>query len=504
MIYGFSNFGYDGSLVTVNADFSEGNSTDILGFADSLIAETKARVKSAIQNSGFDYPNKKVLVTLSPADLKKDSPVFDLPIALSILSNTSEKVLVMGELDSMGNLRPVRESFVACQKAIEKGIKYAILPEGSSAPDGIKICFVKKLKEAFIAFDNECFKNFNEIKLPFNSDIEFKNDNLLGDYSLDDYNTLVDNNLKFAMTVAVAGKHNLLVIGHPGCGKDAMIEKLPQILPQLSLEESQSTTRIHSLAGLVKTNENYITKRPFRQPHTSASIEGMCGGGINCRPGDVSLAHNGILFLDEASEFRSSCLQTLRVPMENHSITLSRAGRTTCYPSDFQLVMATSPCPCGNYGDKDKICLCSHKIKEMYWRKFPSPLLDRMEIRFDFNSNDVLTTDKMTVEKMQEMITTAWNMQKKRNEFNGRIAFTDSLKYDKEVFEKKFSNWFESEGLWKMAEGINSDSSLNWKRFQITLLARTIADMKGSEKISYIDFEIAKRLRADTYLDPAY
>lgn len=500
MIYGFSNFGYDGSLVTVNVDFSEGNTTDILGFADNLIAETRARVKSAIQNSGFDYPNKKVLVTLSPIDLKKDSPVFDLPIALSILSNTSEKVLVMGELFLSGDLRPVRESFVACQKAIEEGIKYAILPEGSSAPDGIKICFVKNLKEAFVALDNECFKNFNEIKSDFNSEIEFKNDS----NSLDAYDTLVDNNLKFAMTVAVAGKHNLLVIGQPGCGKTPMLQKLPQILPQLSFEETQSTTRIHSLAGLLRSHQRYMTERPFRTPHQSASIEGICGGGINCRPGEVSLAHNGILFLDEAIEFKSSCLQMLRVPMENHSITISRAGRTTCYPSDFQLVMATSPCPCGYYGYKDKNCICSQKMMELYWGKFSSPLLDRMEIRFNYNSNDVLTTDKMTVEKMQEMIATAWNIQKKRNEFNGRIVFTDSLKNDKEVFEKKFSNWFESEGLWKMAEGINSDSSLNWKRFQIILLARTIADMKGSEKISYIDFEIAKRLRADTYLDPAY
>lgn len=494
MIYGFSNFGYEGSLVTVAVDFRDGNTTEILGLADSLIVETREKIKSAIEQSGFEYPNKKVLVALSPADLKKDSSSFDLPIALSILSNTSEKVLVMGELFLSGDLKPVRESFFACQKAIEEGIKYAILPEGSTAPDGIKICFVKNLKEAFVALDNECFKNFNEIKSDFNSEIEFKNDS----NSLDDYNTLADNNLKFVMTVAVAGKHNLLTIGN--IEKENLLCQFPQIMPKLNFEETQSVTRIHSLAGLLRPHQRYMTERPFRTPHQSVSIEGICGGGINCGPGEVSLAHNGILFLDEASEFKQSVLQMLRVPLVNHSIILSRCGRTTTYPADFQLVMATQPCICGNYGHKDKICMCSALTIKRHWEKFSTPLLDRMEIRFNSNFNDILTTDKMTVEKMREMITTAWNMQKKRNEFNGRIVFTDSLKNNKEVFKKKFSNWFESEDLWKMAEDINSDSSLNWKRFQIILLARTIADMKGSKKISYMDFEIAKRLRADTPL----
>ena len=486
MIYGFSDFGYEGSLVEIETDLRNGiPAIDIVGLSDGIVKETRERMKSAIKNSGFIFPNERVLISLPPADLKKDGASFDLPITLSVLTKSVmdkiNDVLVMGELDLAGNVRPVKGTFAACQGAIDRKIKYAILPDGSSIPNGIKVCFVKNLKEAFdafISFENETFK---EVQNEFSNEIKFSDEIFDDEISLDKINNDFSNDLKFAMTVAVAGKHNLLVIGQPGCSKTSMLQKLPQILPQLSLEESQSTTRIHSLAGLVKPNENYMTKRPFRLPHQTASIEGLCGGGPNCRPGEISLAHNGILFFDEASEFKTSCLQMLRVPMEKHSITLSRAGRTTCYPSDFQLVMATSPCPCGNYGNKDKICLCSQKTMELYWKKFSSPLLDRMEIRFNCNSTEQLANDKMTVSKMRELITNAWTMQKKRNFFNGRA---------KGDFIGDFENKNDGEELTHIS-CINSR-----KVIQIVNLARTLSDMRKSEKISHEDFITAKKLRA--------
>ena len=304
--------------------------------------------------------------------------------------------------------------------------------------------------------------------------------------------TEIANNLKFAMTVAVAGRHNMLVVGSVGLKENKVLYKLPQILPKLSPTETQSTTRIHSIAGLLKPNQDYMTVRPFRVPHQTATIEGMCGGGIHCNPGEISLAHNGVLFLDEASEFRTSVLQMLRVPITTRSITLSRAGRSTVYPADFQLVMSTQPCPCGNYGRKDKICLCSAKSMEMYWRKFSAPLLDRVEIRFNVNSDETLTNERMTLAKMSALITNAWTMQEKRGGYNGKKDF---------IYSDEFPEWFENKEDFQTVRKIESVNSLNRKRFQTLMLARTLADMRFSEKISHSDLELAMKLRADTFIE---
>ena len=238
--------------------------------------------------------------------------------------------------------------------------------------------------------------------------------------------------MKYAMAVAAAGRHNIIAIGSPGCGKTMCLQHMPEITPNfLDAEEAAATTRIWSLAGLLHPDENVIKVRPFRMPHQTASIEGICGGGPECRPGEISLAHGGALFLDEAAEFRSSVLQMLRVPLETHQITLSRAGRTTVHPAKFQLVVATNPCPCGNYGSHTKICLCSLRSIEQYWKKFSAPLLDRVEIRYFFREDNFLPASvDLSVAGIRAMVKKAWEAQYKRQgKLNTDLTAEELLNY---------------------------------------------------------------------------
>ena len=374
-IYSFSPFGYEGSLVSVEVDLRRGiPAVDVVGLADGAVKETRERVRSAVINSGFEFPQERVLISLSPADLKKEGAEFDLPVALGILNAKEdsgfieENVLVMGELELSGRVRAVKGIHAACSTAFASGIQYAVVPkanfEEACSIQGLKVVGVESLEEAASSLkDVTCFGKAFEIKKESAKSV------LFSDEEGEDIDGLeLPKRLIRAIEIAVAGKHNLLITGRHGCGKTMAVQRLiPLLTPKLTVDESQSVTRIWSLAGLMKPTEPLVRKTPFRIPHQTASIEGICGGGPNCRPGEISLAHNGVLFLDEAAEFRSSVLQMLRVPLESHTITLSRAGRSTTYPANFQLIMATNPCPCGNYGSKEKICLCSAKSVEMYW-----------------------------------------------------------------------------------------------------------------------------------------
>lgn len=442
-VYSFSPFGYEGSLVNVEVDLRRGiPAVDLVGLADGAVKESRERMRAAIINSGFEFPPERILISLSPADLKKEGAGFDLAIALAVLNEKSKidggkyaekDVVVMGELLLNGEVKPVRGIYPALATAIESGIRHAIIPENSdAAPDGITVHRVKNLREAFEVLegledalenpDNGFGETFNEV-----DKMEFEFDEVSEEESLNSIKG--HNELKYAVAVAVAGRHNILAYGPPGCGKTLILQKMTQLMPRLTDEERASVQRIYSLAGLVSP-EQRIERRPFRMPHQTASIEGMCGGGVNCRPGEISLAHNGVLFLDEAAEFRSSVLQMLRVPLESNHITLSRAGRTTVYPARFQLAVAMNPCPCGNYGSSDRLCLCSAKSVELYWRKFSGPLLARVEIRF--NVTDDKSEAIFTLEELRDMISKAWHIQYERQgKLNQDLTVEEVAKYIK-------------------------------------------------------------------------
>ena len=400
-IYSFSPFGYEGALVTVEVDLRRGiPATDIVGLADGAVKESRERMQAAIRNSGFEYPGERVLISLSPADLKKEGAGFDLPVALGVLGAKAmedgfsgfidEPLLVMGELELSGRIRAVKGVHAAVSTAAASGIMRCIVPvqnaDEAREIAGVQVYGADSLENAFRAMSDPSFyvaRNMEngENMIPpgcIDQDGVFFPEIVPG-YEFAELKG--QKQLVRALQIAAAGGHNLIAMGAPGCGKTMAIQKFPAINPVLTTDEAQSVTRIWSLAGLIKPSEPLIRIPPFRIPHQTASIEGICGGGPTCRPGEISLAHNGVLFLDEAAEFRSSVLQMLRVPLENGTISLSRAGRTTVYPARFQLLMAVNPCPCGNYGSHSKICLCSLKSIDQYWKKFSAPLLDRVDIR---------------------------------------------------------------------------------------------------------------------------
>ena len=460
-IFSFSPFGYEGALVTVEVDLRRGiPAIDIVGLADSAVKESRERMQAAIRNSGFDFPPERVLISLSPADLRKEGAGFDLPIALGVLSAKaelsedgnfiSESLLIMGELELSGNIRPVKGVNAAVSTAAAQGIRYCIVPEQNADEarevSGMKVFGADTLQNAYNALREKSFfserSNFEEDGAP-----REKGFLPIGATEINGvYFTEISPGYEFAdligqpqlvrgLQIAAAGGHNFLALGAPGCGKTMAIQKLPAILPLLTLEDAQSVTRIWSLAGLIKPREPLVRIPPFRTPHQTASIEGICGGGPSCRPGEISLAHNGVLFLDEAAEFKTSVLQMLRVPLESGTVTLSRAGRSTTYPASFQLVMAVNPCPCGNFGSKTKICLCSAKSIEQYWRKFSAPLLDRVDLRVfvENNSGDVENTEDnkilrpgfTTTTEIRAGVANAVNAQRQRKARNGKLSPTE-------------------------------------------------------------------------------
>lgn len=309
----------------------------------------------------------------------------------------------------------------------------------------------------------------------------------------EDFNDIKGKNinaLKFAMMVAVSGRHNIMAIGGPGCGKSAMLKKFPMIMPKLNTEEAVTVNHLFGLANIPRTDE---LVRPFREPHQTSSIEGMCGGGATVKPGEITLAHGGMLFLDEAAEFRTSVLQMLRVPLESGQITLCRAGVTTVYPASFQLAMAVSPCPCGNYGQDDKICLCSERTVEQYWKKFGGPLLDRIDIRINLGStytvSELSDDNELSLKQIRETIKKAQTIQYNRQGvLNGNLS--------PEMVEMYCQL---SEDALKRLDDFGTITNISARgRTSLIKMARTFADIDGSDKIEGKHMSLALALRGET------
>lgn len=502
MIYSFQRFGYEGSLVNIEVDLRKGiPAVDIVGLCDSSVSVSRERVRAAISNSGFEFPPERVLISLSPADIKKDGADHDLAIALAVLAAKDDfprsqdtPVLVLGGLELSGNITPARGTYAALTTARAYGIKYAIVAKDCEVKelDGLAIIRVENLKEAYdklCALEEyevyEAPEKSNGIEITFTKSEEDSLDTI---NEVNGENAEVIAGMKYAMAVAAAGRHNIIAIGGPGCGKTMLLQRLIEITPNFATpENAAATTRVWSLAGLLHPEEGMLKRRPFRMPHQTASIEGICGGGPDCRPGEISLAHGGTLFLDEAAEFRSSVLQMLRVPLENHQITLSRAGRATVYPADFQLAMAVNPCPCGNYGSKTKICLCSLKSIDQYWKKFSAPLLDRVEIRYFFGEGHKLPTSvDLSLEGIRAMVKQAWETQYKRQgKLNRDLTPAELSKYaplSKDVDTMLTNATCRYDYSFRAVESIKK-------------LARTIADMNGFENVDTACMTVALELR---------
>lgn len=471
MIYSFSPFGYDGSIVSVEVDLRHGiPATDIVGISDGAVKETRERVQSAIRNSGLEYPSERVLIALSPADLKKERAGFDLPIALGILQkNFTENVLVMGELELSGAIRPVRGIHAACSTALASGIQYAIVPMenlNEALATGIKAIGCATLSDAYKLPEDLSTRQISTVD-SYDNTISFREPDEKLSIKMTEKEML-------ALVVGASGRFNMMFAGSPGSGKTRLMQYMQYLTPSLTEEESKSVKRIYSLAGYLNKDENKVYP-PFRIPHQTASIEGICGGGPNCRPGEITLAHNGVLFLDEAAEFRNSVLQMLRVPLENKTITLSRGGRSTTYPANFQLLLALNPCPCGNYGSKDKICLCSAKSVELYWKKLSGPLLDRVSIRLHIDQSEEEERKEYTLEELQSYV-------KRATEESRRIGTSFRDLTVEQIQEMIPANVFDR--LTKIAE----EKELSYhRRYDLCKIWLTIVSAFGDSEEKYFE-----------------
>ncbi len=393
-ITSFTSNSFDGQLVRVEVDIRRGiPGMDIIGLPDSAVLESRERLRAALRNSGFEVPKGRILINLAPAGIRKEGASFDLAIAAAVLHSSGAvetvpegSVMIVGELMLSGEIRPVSGVLSAVSAAAEASIEMIIVPEKNRAEAESlgrgRVYGISNIQNLPVILASIVHGNTDAIMPAAAAVTTLENEeHSLYEPDIDFADIRGLHFVKRALVVAAAGRHNALLFGPPGGGKTICCRALSGILPALSRAESIETTRIYSAAGMLPEGEGLIRRPPFREPHHSASEEGIIGGGKAVRPGEVSLAHNGVLFLDETPEFSKNILQSLREPVEERRIDIARAGKSCIYPADFQLLLAANPCPCGNLGRKEAVCICSRKEIMSYWKKLGGALLDRIDIR---------------------------------------------------------------------------------------------------------------------------
>ncbi len=387
-VYAAALQGIDATIVTIEVNSSRGIKFFLVGLPDSAVKESHERIMSALQVNGFRFPSRQIVVNMAPADIRKEGSAYDLPLAIGILASAGEvsdeklsKYLIMGELSLDGSLQPIKGALPIAISARAQGYEGFILPKQNAREaavvNNLNVYGVENIKEVIEFFNGE-----RELEpTVVNTREEFYQHQ--SSFPFDFADVKGQENVKRALEVAAAGGHNVIMIGAPGSGKSMMAKRLPSILPPLSLGESLETTKIHSVAGKLSKNDSLIATRPFRSPHHTISQVAMVGGGSNPQPGEISLAHNGLLFLDELPEFNRSVLEVLRQPLEDRHISISRAKYSLDYPASFMLVASMNPCPCGYYNHPTKACVCNPGQVHRYLNRISGPLLDRIDIQIE-------------------------------------------------------------------------------------------------------------------------